>query len=42
MLQELDFKASDGWLNNWKLRNNIVLKSNCGQAGLVDNEATEN
>lgn len=30
------FKASTGWLDNFKGRNNIVLKTACGESGSVD------
>lgn len=31
-----DFKASSGWLTNWKKRNNVVFKAETGESGAVD------
>lgn len=33
------FKASDGWLRNWKKRNEIVYKTECGESDSVDFES---
>ncbi|KAL4119164.1 hypothetical protein QTP88_012010 [Uroleucon formosanum] len=30
------FKASSGWLTNWKIRNSVVFKQVCGESGAVD------
>jgi len=30
------FKASSGWLTNWKNRNSVVFKQVCGESGAVD------
>jgi len=30
------FKASSGWLTNWKTRNNVVFKQVCGKYDVVD------
>lgn len=35
-LGKLDFKATDGWLNRWKVRNNIVFKRAHGEAQSAD------
>jgi hypothetical protein len=37
-----DFKASNGWLDKFLKRNNISLKTICGEAGLVDQEVVSN
>lgn len=36
MLGQHDFKASKGWFANWKRRNDVVLKSEAGESGAVD------
>ena len=36
MLQNLEFKASNGWLDNFKKRHGLSFKTSCGEAGLVD------
>ena len=36
-----DFKASNGWITNFKKRNNISYKTISGEAGLVDNAVVE-
>eukprot|EP00102_Acyrthosiphon_pisum_P021959 XP_016659169.1 PREDICTED: uncharacterized protein LOC107883522 [Acyrthosiphon pisum] len=30
------FKASQGWLSNWKIRNNVVFRKICGENASVD------
>jgi hypothetical protein len=35
-LGHVNFKASSGWLTNWKNRNNVVFKQVCGESGAVD------
>jgi len=30
------FKASQGWLSNWKIRNNVVFRKICGEKASVD------
>jgi hypothetical protein len=42
MLQHPEFKASQGWLDCFKKRQNLSWKSIVGEAGLVDNTTTEN
>ncbi|CAF0866274.1 unnamed protein product [Brachionus calyciflorus] len=42
MLNRLDFKASNGWLCNFKSRNKISFKTSCGEAGLVDDKQLKN
>jgi hypothetical protein len=37
-----NFKASNGWLENFQKRNNIKLKITVGEAGLVDQEVVSN
>ena len=37
-LNETDFKASFGWLDNFKKRHNIVFKKIVGERGLVDED----
>jgi len=39
MLQQPDFKASAGWLNNFFTRHNISYKKCIGEAGLDDKDA---
>ncbi|KAF2354416.1 HTH CenpB-type DNA-binding domain, partial [Trinorchestia longiramus] len=34
-----DFMASDGWLNNFKKRHGITLKTVQGEAGAVDSQS---
>lgn len=34
-----EFKASDGWLTNWKRRNEVTFKTECGESGSVDPES---
>lgn len=34
-----EFKASDGWLSNWKKRNEVTFKTECGESGSVDVES---
>ena len=41
MLQCLDFKASNGWLDGFKKRHNISFKTVVGEAGLVDTKVIE-
>ena len=41
MLYHPEFKASEGWLENFEKRHNIVQKSNFGEAGLVDVDIVE-
>jgi hypothetical protein len=36
-----NFKASNGWLENFRKRHNIVFKSNCGEAGLVNTKLVD-
>ncbi|RNA05487.1 tigger transposable element-derived 6-like [Brachionus plicatilis] len=36
LLNQTDFKASNGWLNGFKKRHNITFKTIVGEAGLVD------
>lgn len=36
-----DFKASSGWLDNWKKRHNIVFKKSVGEAGFVDDSVVK-
>lgn len=38
MLGKTDFKASDGWLANWKKRNNVSYKNEHGESGSVNFE----
>jgi hypothetical protein len=38
MFQENEFKASCGWLDGFKKRNNISFKTIVGEAGLVDSK----
>lgn len=35
-LGNTEFKASEGWLTNWKRRNEITFKTECGESGSVD------
>ena len=41
LLNHPEFKASDGWLENFKKRHHIVHKSIVGEAGLVDNDLVD-
>jgi hypothetical protein len=36
------FKASNGWLDGFKKRNNITFKTSVGEAGLVDSKIIQN
>jgi len=36
-----NFKATDGWLSRWKVRNNIKFKKAQGKQGSADNESAE-
>ena len=40
-LGKVNFKASTGWLDGFKERNNISFKSVCGQSGSVDEQAAD-
>ncbi len=42
MLKQTEFKASSGWLDGFKKRQQLSWKSIVGQAGLVDTDVTEN
>ena len=42
LLQHPEFKASAGWLDCFKKRQQLTWKSIVGQAGLVDTTVTEN
>ena len=33
---ELDFKASNGWLDRWKKRHNVTFGAICGEGGATD------
>lgn len=37
-LGKLEFKASDGWLANWKKRNDVIYKTQHGESGSVNFE----
>lgn len=39
---EKDFKASNGWLDGFKARHDIVFKQPQGEAGDIDFEAVDN
>ena len=36
-----DFRASSGWLTNWKNRNNVSFRKICGEEEFVSEEAIE-
>lgn len=40
-LNHTDFKASNGWLHRWKVRNNIRQRKICGESGDVRTETDE-
>lgn len=40
-IAEKDFKASEGWLTNFKERHDIVFKQPQGEAGDIDLEAVD-
>ncbi len=42
MFQETECKASCGWLDGFKKRNNITLKTSVGEAGFVDSKIIKN
>lgn len=32
-----NFSASNGWLEGFKRRNDIIFKNNCGESNVIDN-----
>lgn len=39
--QEVDFKGSQGWLQNWKKRHNVAFSIISGEAGAVNDETVD-
>lgn len=41
-LGKAEFKVRDEWLTNWKKRNEVTHKTECGESGRIDPESAAN